>query len=110
MNLFYPFAIWLTLNLRTLWMMFWDKRVAVNNGEGKKKQRSRTPENTLLLNSLLFGFGGIGAGMLLFRHKIRKTKFLILVPLTAIVNIAAYYYLKQALETTGMEFTWSIPG
>ncbi len=57
----------------------------------------RIPETILLLLALTFGAGGILAGMLLFRHKIRKPKFYITVPLLFILNIVCLYYLGDTL-------------
>jgi uncharacterized membrane protein YsdA (DUF1294 family) len=52
----------------------------------KSKTRSwRIPESQLLLVAL-FGPFGAYTGMLLFRHKIRKTKFL-LVPLFLVIQL-----------------------
>ena len=57
------------------------------------RRRWRIPEATLLLFTLLFG--GIGGllGILVFRHKTRKRKFRILVPLFALwqVLLAAFF-------------------
>ena len=41
----------------------------------------RLPERTLLLTAFLGGAAGALAGMLLFRHKTRKPKFIVGVPL-----------------------------
>ena len=67
--------IWLgIMSILTLLLFGWDKLMA-------KLGRSRIPE-AALLGAALFG-GGTGAllGMLLFRHKIRKNPFPVLVPL-----------------------------
>jgi excinuclease ABC subunit A len=53
---------------------------------------SRISEKTLLLTSIIGGAIGILLGMIVFRHKIRKTKFLIIVPLAFIVTI---YFLTK---------------
>lgn len=52
-----------------------------------KTKRQRISEKTLLLTAL---FGGLGAfsAMLLFRHKIRKPKFYLLVPLFFLISAA----------------------
>lgn len=61
----------------------------------KSKRRGwRIPESKLLLGAILAPFGAY-AGMLLFRHKTRKVKFL-LVPIFLFIQIGiiAYYFLK----------------
>ena len=58
-----------------------DKRLARQN-------KYRTPERTLL--ALAACFGGIGAFvcMQVFRHKTRHTRFVILVPLSMVLQLA----------------------
>ena len=73
--------IWLgCLSALTFLLFGWDKLMA-------KLGRSRIPE-AALLGAALFG-GGTGAllGMLLFRHKIRKVPFPVLVPLFFLLQI-----------------------
>ena len=74
--------IWLgTMSLLALLLFLWDKMMA-------KLGRSRIPEAALLGVSLCGGaFGGL-LGMLLFRHKIRKPPFPILVPLFSLLQAA----------------------
>ena len=45
-----------------------------------KKGAWRVPEKTLLILALIGGSAGAIAGMMCFRHKIRKAKFIITVP------------------------------
>ncbi len=54
--------------------------------------RWRIPETTLILTSFLLG--GIGGllGMIVFHHKTRKWKFRILVPLSALLTGAVFFY------------------
>lgn len=56
----------------------------------KKSQKSewRIKESTLILSAFLFGGIGALAGMKVFHHKTKHTKFIVLVPLAAILNIA----------------------
>ena len=68
---------------------------------GVDKQRAknhawRISERTLLL--IAFIGGGIGslAGMLLFRHKTKHVKFIVLVPLAIILNIAVAILLIRS--------------
>ncbi|MGN0436555.1 MAG: DUF1294 domain-containing protein [Wujia sp.] len=62
-----------------------DKKRAVNN-------QWRIPESRLLC--LAFAFGGLGAwmGMLHFRHKTKHKKFVILVPIALVVQVAVIGY------------------
>ena len=54
--------------------------------------RWRIAETTLILTSFLLG--GIGGllGMIVFHHKTRKWKFRILVPLSALLTGAVFFY------------------
>ena len=60
---------------------------------GADKLRSRRgawriPERVLLACAFLMGATGALAGMYMFRHKTRKLRFRILVPIFFIINIA----------------------
>ena len=74
------------INILCLILMIIDKILAI-----KKKQRI---SEFHLLTITLFG-GSIGTllGMILVRHKIRKLKFLLLVPLSLILHIFIYFNL-----------------
>ena len=50
-------------------------------------KKRRISENTLLFITIIGGSIGSILGMILFRHKIRKPKFLIIVPLSLIILI-----------------------
>nr|WP_302140615.1 DUF1294 domain-containing protein [uncultured Schaedlerella sp.] len=56
----------------------------------------RIRESTLLGLSLIGGAAGGLAGMYLFRHKIRKMRFRIGVPLMLLVQATLWLYLKSA--------------
>ena len=74
--------IWLgVMSILSLLLFGWDKLMA-------KAGRSRIPE-AALLGAAFFG-GGTGAllGMLLFRHKIRKAPFPVLIPLFFLLQAA----------------------
>ncbi|MCI8631144.1 MAG: DUF1294 domain-containing protein [Firmicutes bacterium] len=73
----------LIYNLITFLIMGIDKFLA-------KKEKRRISEATLLVNAYTLGGIGILLGMLVFRHKIRKAKFIILVPIAVIVNTVAF--------------------
>jgi uncharacterized membrane protein YsdA (DUF1294 family) len=61
-----------------------DKRAAVRRTE-------RVPERTLLALSALGGSVGMLLGMAVFRHKIRKLRFALGVPLMLLLQLAAIY-------------------
>ena len=59
--------------------------------------RSRIPEAVLFLLCFLYGaFGGL-CGMIFFRHKTRHMSFKFIVPLLAVIQIAAIVYFKVKL-------------
>ena len=72
-----------------------DKLIAVLNSKTTSRNIRRIPEKTLLTLSFLGGSLGALCGMILFRHKIRKQKFLISVPifllLWVILGISTVY-------------------
>lgn len=74
------------INIFSLILMIVDKILAI-----KKKQRI---SEFHLLTITIFG-GSIGTiiGMILARHKIRKLKFILLVPLSLILHIFIYFKL-----------------
>ena len=60
-----------------------DKSRAAANGSGKSKRR--VPERILLILAFLGGAPGAAAGMLVFRHKTKKRRFGILIPISVIL-------------------------
>lgn len=68
------------INILGLIICFIDKRKAIKN-------KYRIPENMLMMISLIGGCFGFFLGMILFRHKIRKSKFYISIPLIIIMWI-----------------------
>jgi uncharacterized membrane protein YsdA (DUF1294 family) len=74
------------INLLTMLISWRDKRASI-----KKKQR--TPESTLLMLSALGGSVGMLLSMKLFRHKTRKYKFNIGVPVILALQLLAIFYL-----------------
>ena len=84
------FKIWLiyleAVNLLTLAVFGLDKRRA-------RVHRERIPEAALLGLAALGGSIGALAGMFLFRHKIRKRKFTLGVPLILVGEIALFLLL-----------------
>ena len=62
-----------------------------------KSGKWRIPERTLLLLALIGGSLGALAGMILFRHKTRKPKFFVSVPVMFVVHcviVAMLVYMK----------------
>ena len=60
------------------------------------ERRFRIPESVLLIIALLGGSVGCIAGMIVFRHKKRKTKFRYGLPLILILQIGAWLALHIA--------------
>jgi uncharacterized membrane protein YsdA (DUF1294 family) len=60
-----------------------------------KRSRSRIPESTLLLVTLLGGSLGALGGMYIFRHKTRHFIFRLGVPLMLLIHLAALFYLHR---------------
>jgi uncharacterized membrane protein YsdA (DUF1294 family) len=53
----------------------------------QEKARNRVPENLLHLMALLGGFIGGWAGMLVFRHKIRKPIFWVVLTISTVLHL-----------------------
>lgn len=70
------------INIISLITMGLDKLFAIKN-------KRRISENTLLFLSIIGGVFGTIIGMIIFKHKIRKPKFLIIIPIILII----YLYL-----------------
>lgn len=72
--------------------------IAYGLDKGRAKSgKWRIPERTLLLLALIGGSLGALAGMILFRHKTRKPKFLVSVPVMFVVHcviVAMLVYMK----------------
>ncbi len=74
-------GFYLTVNLAAFVLFAVDKRRAV-------RHTWRIRERTLLLTALAGGGAGALAAMLLFHHKIRKAKFILVVPLLTLIHLA----------------------
>lgn len=72
-------GVWFVLNLISFILFFIDKRKA-------EKKLWRIPESTLILSSVFGIIGGL-CGMYVIRHKTKKTKFYITLPLILILEI-----------------------
>ncbi|HIT25880.1 MAG TPA: DUF1294 domain-containing protein [Candidatus Enterenecus avicola] len=80
----YLLLVWFgVLSAFTLLLFGWDKGMA-------KLGRRRIPEASLLFACLAGGAAGGLAGMYLFRHKIRKPKFYLTVPLLFLLDAAIF--------------------
>ena len=77
----------LMINLIGFLMMWSDKRRA-------KWGKWRIPEQTLFIVTALGGGVGTIAGMYMFRHKTKKLKFTIGLPLVVFLEIVLIIYLK----------------
>lgn len=66
----------------------------VDKKKSKKRQR-RIPESVLLATAIIGGSIGVLAGMEIFRHKTKHTRFFIGVPVTLVLQaaIALAFYL-----------------
>lgn len=72
-------ALLVMINIASLALCIYDKAAAVT-------RRARVPEKVLLSFSFLFGSAGMLLGMYVFRHKTRKPKFFITVPLMLVIH------------------------
>lgn len=79
------------INLTAFALFGIDKRRA-------KKGKWRIPEATLLLSAVLGGGVGALAGMLLFRHKTRKPRFTVGVPVILGMQIAMILLILWAVS------------
>ena len=76
----------LIVNLVT-WILYGvDKRKAI-------KGAWRIPEKTLILSAVIGGSVGALAGMMMFRHKIRKMKFIVGVPVIFVIQCIALAFV-----------------
>ena len=72
------YCYFIIINILALIVMKWDKRQAI-------KHKQRVPEQDLFLLALVGGVGGIYLGMYLFRHKTKKMKFVLGIPIILIM-------------------------
>ena len=86
-------AVWLpALNLMTLFLFWLDKSRA-------RHRKSRIPERTLFLLSILGGSLGALAGMQLWSHKTRHNSFRIGIPAILLLQAAAALWLLTGTPT-----------
>ena len=60
------------------------------------KDKSRIPEKTLLILAILGGTLGAYISMWMFRHKIRKYKFLFGIPLITLIQVVVFLMLYHS--------------
>ncbi|MCR5503507.1 MAG: DUF1294 domain-containing protein [Lachnospiraceae bacterium] len=77
---------WLIMNLLGFLTMGLDKLKAVKRG-------FRIPEATLFLIAFIGGSIGSILGMIIFRHKIRKRRFTVGMPLILLLQAAVFLFL-----------------
>lgn len=80
------YGIVVIINIIAILIMGYDKKLAKNH-------KIRISEKTLFLFALFFGGVGICLGMYTFRHKTKHVQFIVLIPITIILNIIAIYYI-----------------
>ena len=84
---------WLMYYLIVVNMLTW---IIYGIDKWKAKRRAwRIPERTLLLLAAAGGCTGALAGMLMFRHKTRKLKFMIGVPVIFVVESIFFVYISH---------------
>lgn len=80
------------------WLIFWSGVTFVYYGFDKAQAGRdgwRVPELVLHTLALLGGFAGGWAGMLVFRHKVRKPVFIIILLISVALHVAIYFVLQQ---------------
>lgn len=70
--------------------MFIDKKLAITN-------RRRLSENFIFMNSFLGGSLGVLSGMYLFKHKTKKYKFSVGIPVLIFLQTLLFFYLKNII-------------
>lgn len=92
MEFILPLIYILTIWIISIIVTVFDKLAA-------KKERRRVRESTLLLLAALGGAGAMLATMKTIRHKTRKPKFMITLPVFFLIHIAvAAFYVKLCLD------------
>lgn len=80
--------LWIVWNIIVFFVYGIDKLKAIRGGW-------RISEKTLLITAFCLGGLGAYAGMQVFRHKTKKKKFTILVPVAIVFNIAVWYAVRE---------------
>lgn len=82
----YFIVYFLAINIIGFFAMYLDKQNSI-------KGKSRTPEKTLFILALMLGGIGIYLGMYTFRHKTKKIKFTVFIPVIIVINLLCIYYM-----------------
>lgn len=77
----------LFINVSSFIIMFIDKKLAVN-------RKRRISEKFLFLCAFLLGSLGVYLGMFAFRHKTKKYKFFMGIPILILIQAVIYYILR----------------
>lgn len=85
------FTYLILANLINLLLFYIDKRRA-------RKGDWRVSESTFFYIALLGGSLGAIIAMKIFKHKTRRTKFKILLPLCFLLNILTLFYLQRLIK------------
>ena len=86
--------IWIALALFILWNIVTFALYGIDKSKAKNN-KWRISEATLILCAFLMGGIGSFLGMRIFRHKTKHMKFMILVPLAIVINVAVVILLKR---------------
>ena len=89
-HILFPVYIFL-INLAGFVLCLLDKIYAV-------RKMPRIRERTLLVVSFVGGASGMFLGMIIFRHKTRKSKFIISVPLFILLHLILILILEERLS------------
>lgn len=71
--------------------------VTISDKRRARKKKQRVPELTLILFSAMGGSVGMYITMLIIRHKTRKPKFMVGIPLIIIAQAAAVFFVWRAV-------------
>lgn len=75
------------INAYALFLMSYDKRAA-------KENAFRIPENSLLTTAGLGGSLGAALGMVLFHHKTKHLRFVLLIPIFLLIHLYLLWLLR----------------
>ncbi len=91
MHLIMGMKILLVINLIVFLIYGLDKQLAIRG-------KNRISEKMLLLFAFFLGSGGAFLGMIIFKHKISKTSFLVKFGVVVILQILLFYIMMNELE------------